>query len=136
MPDNRLKSFRMGRGMYWVDRGYDHAGVGNGGRIAAIAPYDSRNFRTYLLGKSQRRDEIRADILFEIAAAYRKYQQSIFGPQAADGEPGLEDARPTFVIGASCQFGNVVGGSVRLDTRNLPEIIDGVRCIRSTPTHP
>ena len=59
------------------------AGVGDLGRVSAVAADDADDGRAQVFGVLQRAHEVRADVLFEAAAADREDEDPILGAQPA-----------------------------------------------------
>src|SRR5690349_6463858 len=132
MPNHRLESLRVWRDRFAVDRWYDHASICYLRGIATVASDNTGHLRADGLGQLQRRDQIRADVLLQIAASDGKYEYRIFRLQLADLEPLDEHTRPTLVVRACGQFGHVVRRRVGFDADNLAKVVHRMRAVAST----
>ena len=119
MPNDGLERFRMRRDRLRVHRRNDAAGVRRLRRIASIAPDDACDLGADALGIFDRLDEIGADVLLQVAAAYGEDKESVLRLKLADLQPLGEDRRPSLIVGARGQLRNVVGRRI------------GIRCRRS-----
>ena len=108
VPDDRLKGFGVRRDVRRVHRRDDHAGVRHLCGVTVGAANHAANGRAHGLRVPQRGNQIRADLFFEVAAAHREHQHAILGAEAADAQPRFEHRRPSFVVGAGSQLGDVV----------------------------
>ena len=52
--------------------------------------------------------------------------------EAAHFEPFPKRRIPAFIVGSGGEFRYVVGGRIRFDSRNFPEVVDGVRGVGRT----
>lgn len=77
MPDQRLESFRVRRDSRGIDRGNYGAAIRHLARETAIAADDAADRRSGLLRVFQRTNQIRADVLFHIAATNREYEDHV-----------------------------------------------------------
>ncbi len=77
MPNNSLKGFGMWRDRFSVHRRHNQAGVRDLSRVAAVSPDDACDFSPHRFRVLKRSHQIRADILFQVAAANRKYEHAI-----------------------------------------------------------
>ena len=111
MPDDRLEGFRVRCDVCRIYRRDQHASIGNGCRITAVAAYDADDFCSNRLRILQRGDEVWAYVLRNISAAHGENQQQIIGPQAAGAQPAIEDRTPAFVVGARGQFDTLSVGA-------------------------
>jgi len=134
VPNDCLKRLRVGGYVSRIHRGDEDAGISHSCGESAVPPDDANDFTANLFGELQGRDEVRADLFFEIAAADGENKDGVAGTKLTDAKPVLKDADPPFVVRAGSQFGDVVGGSVSLNTGDLAEIVDGVRSIGGTAT--
>ena len=73
VPDNRLERLSMWRHRFRIDGGHDHACIGDLRRVSAVASDDANDLRADLLGQAQREDQIRADVLLDVAAPDRQH---------------------------------------------------------------
>ena len=89
MPHYGLERFGMRRDMDRVDGWNDHACVGRAGGMAAVPAYDAENGSARRAGEFKRRDQIGADVLFQIAAADGEDKYCIALARPADLEPTL-----------------------------------------------
>ena len=135
MPDDRLERLGMWRHRFRIDGGHDHTGVGDLRRVSAVASDDADDLCADLHGKAQREDQIRADVLLEAAAPDRQHEHHVFRLQAAPLEPGRKHRLPAFVVRAGGQLRDVIDRRIRLDGGDLPEVVDGMRAVRSAATH-
>ena len=126
MPDHGLKRLGMWRDMIGIDGGDDDAGGGLPGCKTAITTHDSDNGRTHLPGELDRRDEIRADILFQIAATDGKNHQRVLCIETTALEPFGKNGGPALVVGPGGQLGDIVGRRINLESANLAKIVDGM----------
>src|SRR5438477_4074622 len=114
----------------WVYGRHQHARVRHTCGISTVAadyPDDPAPDFTSVV---QSCDQVGADILILTSTANRQHENHILCTQAAGPKPGLEHCYPALVVCASRQFGDVIGGSVRFDVRQLAEVVDSVRRIR------
>jgi hypothetical protein len=79
MPNHGLESFGMGRDSCWVNGGHDNASVANFTCVATIPANYPDHFCPYGFGKFEGLNDIRGDILLDIAPAYREYHDSVIG---------------------------------------------------------
>ena len=77
MPDDALKRLGMGRRVLRIDGRNHHAGVGCLGRESAVAANDADDLRPHFFRILQGGNEVRADVLLEVAAAHGKDQQQV-----------------------------------------------------------
>ena len=136
MPDHRLEGFRVRCDVRRVHRGNQHASIGNGCGVTAVAAYDADDFCSNRLRIFQRGNQVRAYVLRNISAAHGENQQQIIGPQAAGAQPAIEDRTPAFIVSARGKLRHVIGGCVSLDAGDFAEIVDGVRSIGGASAHP
>src|SRR5712691_5982360 len=115
-----------------IDSGYDNAGIGDLSRVSPVAPHHATNGRAYFLGVFQGTNDVRAYVPFQVATTYRKNKDHVGHAQATHHQPIDKYSFPSVVVHASRQFGNIVGGCVGFDARNLSEIIYSVRCMTGT----
>lgn len=120
-----------------IDRGNNDHGVADTLRVPAIASDDAKNTQTPRFGQIEGMNDIRADVLLEIATADRENEHRIpFGGSAAL-QPRLEHAFPPFVVGSRGQLGNIVRRGVGFDPAELAEIVDRMSGVaphaRATP---
>lgn len=116
--------------MHRIHRGDEHAGIGDNCGESAISTDDADDLASNLSGELQGRHQVRADLFFEIAAPDGKDENCVAVVELADTKPTLEDSGPTLVVGASSQFGNVIGGGVGLDAGDFAEVVDDARGVR------
>src|SRR5215467_2123859 len=83
MPDHRLKGFRMRRYSVRVDRRHNRDGIANLCRVTPIPADDTEHFCPDLFGILQCTNQIRTDILLEIAAANRENKDRVDRSEAA-----------------------------------------------------
>ena len=122
----------MRRDMGWIDRGDHDNHITHFIRIACATPHDTKNAHPTRLRFIERTNDIRADISFAIASANGKHHNGIPITGVAGAKPSLEDRIPPFIIGAGCQFRNIVYRRISLNSAQFPEIVDGMRTVRRT----
>src|ERR1051326_9049134 len=110
MPQHRLESLRVRRDVGGVHGGDEDARVRGLRGVAAVAANDAGDGGAGLLGVLDGGDEVGAHLFFDAAAADGEDEQRVFGFEAASAQPGLEDGRPAFVVGAGRELADVVGG--------------------------
>ena len=91
MPNDCLEGFGVRCNVGWIHRRNQHASVGNGRSVTAVAAYDSNNSCSHRLRIFQRGNQVRADVLLNIPAANGENQQQIVGAQATGAQPAVED---------------------------------------------
>jgi hypothetical protein len=84
VPDDCLKSFRVWGDTAGVNHGNEYAGLGDSRCIAAVAPHDSNDGRSHRFCVIERRNNIRAYISLDAAAADGKDKNGVTRMQAAD----------------------------------------------------
>src|ERR1700694_2120372 len=87
MPDDRLERLGVRRHVVRVDRGDDHTGVGDLGRVAAVLADEADAPGADLLGELESGDEIGRDVLLEVAAADGENHYAIPGGEARASQP-------------------------------------------------
>ena len=97
------------------------------GRIAAVPADDAADSRPYLLGVLEGEHQIAAYVLIEAAAAHGNHQKGVALAQPAGLEPFRKDGFPAFIVGASSEFRDNIGGGVGFHARQLAEVVDRVR---------
>ena len=91
MPHESLKRFRVRRDVFGIDSRDDDVRVGDLRRVASVATDDAVDLRADRARIVERVHEVRADVLFEIAAADAEDENGILWPQATDAEPALKN---------------------------------------------
>src|SRR5215468_5925546 len=104
MPDDGLEGFRMCSHSVGIDRRHDRHGIADLRRIPTVPADDTEYLRSNLLRELYGTDEIWTDVLFEVAAAHRKYEERIDGLETANLQPLDKDRFPAFVINPCGQF--------------------------------
>src|SRR5207302_9643738 len=107
-----------------------HARIRDLRRIAAVAADNAQDPGALLSRVLKGVHHRHADVPVEIAAADREDQDAVVRTDPAAREPALERIGPPRVVDAGGQLGDVVGGAVRLQAGDLPEIVDRVRGVR------
>src|SRR5215469_15127151 len=107
MPDNRLEGLGVRSGMRGIDGWDDYASICDLRGEAAVSPNDADHPGALLFSELQRKYQVRTYLLFQVAAPDREYEDCIFRTKSAYIQPSLENARPSFVVRTSCQFGDV-----------------------------
>jgi hypothetical protein len=74
-------------------------------------------------------DDVRADVLRQVAAADREHQHRILVVRPTGSQPRGEHGVPTLVVGARGEFRDVVGGRIGFDAAELAEIVDRVAAV-------
>src|SRR5207249_8792973 len=88
-----------------------------------------------LLGVFQGSHDIRANLLFKVAASNREDKNRVLLLELTHAQPIFKHSRPSFVIGAGSQFRNIIGGGIRFEAHNFPEIVYGMRSVRGAASH-
>ena len=135
MPDHCLKRFRVGGYQCGGNSRHHHHHVTCFFGIATVATDDPQDSRATPFGFVQRPHQVGTHVSFDISTAHRKNEHGILCSRPAGAQPGLEDGRPTFVIRARGQFGNVVTRAVRFDSRQFTKIIDRMGAIGRAAPH-
>lgn len=102
---------------------------------AAVAPDDAVDFCADLFRQLERADQIGGNVLRLTAAADGKHQKGVLSVETRPAQPSGEYCVPPIVIGASCQFGDVVRGSIGFEAAYFPKIIDGMASVSSRPAY-
>src|SRR5690349_4603811 len=95
-------------------------------RIATVTSHNADNVHTVGFGFVNGRDKIWADIAFAIAPSHRQDKQHVTRSRIGNFQPVGKDVVPAAVVGSGGQFGDVIHGSGRINTRQLPKVVDGV----------
>ena len=126
VPEDCLECFRMRRDVIGIHGWDDYAGIGFPGSITPVAADNTHDAGADLLGQLNGANQIRADVLFQVAAADGEYEQAILSVEARAFEPLAQDGSPTFVVGARGEFAHIVGGRISFEAADFSEIIYGV----------
>jgi len=129
VPKGALESLGMLGYVNGVDGWNQNTRIRHLSRKTTIPAHDSDNAGANGSRVFQSLDQVGAHVLPQIAATDGEYQNGIFLPQAATGQPSFENASPTFVIRAGGQLRYVVSGRVGFHARDLTEIVHGMRCV-------
>src|SRR6185312_4628712 len=130
MPDYRLKCLSVRRDGTGVDSRNNDGVVRDPGGVTAVSADDPENLGTNRFGIVQSFNQVRADVLRDVAAADRHDENRIALRQAAGLEPLAEYRVPAFVIGTRRQLRHVINWSIGLDSNDLSKIVHGMRAVR------
>src|SRR6266550_362366 len=136
MPEDRLKRLRVRGDAVGIDRRDHNARIRDLCSETAVAADNAQDPGALSLRILKGVHNRHADVPVEIAAADREDQDAVVRPDPAAREPALERIGPPRVVDAGGQLGDVVGGAVRLQAGDLPEIVDGVRGVCRAPPDP
>src|SRR5580704_9458991 len=119
MPNDGLESLGVRRHARIFDRRDHDNNVAGLLGIAAVTAHNAEYFEAPRLALLDRADDVGADVLFQIAAANRKNEDSILGIGAADLEPFGKYRRPAFVVGPRRELRDIVGRRIGFDPAEL-----------------
>src|SRR5579864_6199380 len=126
MPEHRAKPFGVRRDTLGGDDRNQDAESSGLASESAIAAHDAEDVSPGGGRGFQSPHDVHRDILFAVAAAYRKDQHGVAGADARSLQPGGEAGLPALVVGARGKFGNVVGGRVSFKAAQLAKIVYSV----------
>lgn len=129
MPDDGLECFAVRGDVVGIDRRNNHTRIGDLGCVTTVLADDSDHLRTDLLCELQSGDQIRRNVFLQVAATYGKHEERILAVESRSAEPFHEHPRPTFVVRSRREFRHVVGWCVALESCDLAEVVDCVRCV-------
>src|SRR5690349_19477786 len=113
MPEHRLERFRMRSDVSGVYDRNNHAGMGDTRRVTAVLADDTNDARALFLRELEGDDEVRRNVLREISAADGENKNTVAVVQPRTRQPFGKYGRPTLVIGACRELGNIVSWRIR-----------------------
>jgi len=135
MPNHGLERFGVRRDVGGIDcRDYNRH-VRNLRRVSSVAADDSEDRATSFLRELQCAHQVRTDIFFKAAAAYRQHEDRVFFVESASLEPLGKNGGPSIIVGARRQLGDVIGGRVGFDSCELAKIVYRMRSIGRAASH-
>ena len=87
MPNHGLECLGVGRDVCGIDCRDDNGHIGNLRGVSSVAAHDPEDRATALLGELQCAHQIRTDIFFKAAAAYRQDKNRVFSVESASFKP-------------------------------------------------
>ena len=87
MPNHSLERLGVRRDVCGIDCRDDNRHVGNLRCVSSVAAHDPKDRATSFLRELQCAHQIRTDILFKAAAAYRQYKNRVFFVKSAPFKP-------------------------------------------------
>ena len=87
MPHDGLECLGVRRGVCGIDCRDDNRHVGNLRGVSSVAAHDREDRATSFLRELQCAHQIRTDIFFNAAAAYRQYKNRVFSVESASFKP-------------------------------------------------
>ena len=135
MPYHRLEGLTVWCYVSRINRRDDDTRIRYLCRVSPVPPDDRGDATPSTPGILNGGDEIRAHTLFEVSSTHREDEEAVFAPKTAAAKPAVKYARPAFVVGAGRQLRDVIGWRIRLEARNLSEVVYCVRSVRGAAAH-